>query len=110
MPSVLKRRAQALIIFVGHALLASANKHPYDTVANEAVSDFVYLLVHMATLSEGAKPESTVDYISKAAQSTLAQSLGAMPAANFISAVSTTIGTKVERVRSIVNLCFPRKN
>jgi U3 small nucleolar RNA-associated protein 10 len=102
--SVLKRRAQALIIFVGHALqVSSLTKHSRDAPTGGAISDLVSLLIHLATLQGGSTPESNVDYISNAAQSTMSLSLGAMPAADFISAVLTTLESKEERVRPITS-------
>ena len=102
--SVSKRRAQALIVFVGHALQSSSStKHPRDPIANAAISDVVSLLVHLATLQGGSTPESNVDAISNAAQSTMSLSLSAMPATDFIKAVLTTLQSREERVRPITN-------
>ena len=97
--SVLKRRAQAVIIFVGHALQTSSTKYPRESPAGEAISDLVSLLVNMATLHGGSTPESNIDYISNAARSTMSLSLGAIPAADFISAVLITLKSKEARVR-----------
>jgi U3 small nucleolar RNA-associated protein 10 len=95
---VLKRRAQALIIFVGHALQTSSTKHRGDSPTGEAISDLVSLLVHMATLHGGSTPESNIDYISSAAQFTMSQSLSAIPATDFISAVLITLESNEKRV------------
>jgi hypothetical protein len=96
--SVLKRRAQALIIFVGHALQTSSAKHRGDFPTSKAISDLISLLVHMATLHGGSSPESNIDYISSAAQFTMSLSLGAIPATDFISAVLITLESNEARV------------
>jgi U3 small nucleolar RNA-associated protein 10 len=81
-------------------LQASSTKHR-DTSVGEAINDLVFLLVHLSTLQGGSTPESNVDYICSAAQSTMSLSLGAMPAADFVSAVLATLESNEERVRSV---------
>lgn len=84
---VFRRRAQALVGFVGHVLQTSSFKHSGEVIAGCGIGDLVSLLVHLSTLRVGSAPDANIDPVVKAAQSTMSLSLGVMPAADFVGAV-----------------------
>jgi hypothetical protein len=99
MTAVFGRRAQALVIFVDHALQGSLSEKRFpDVPVGEAISDLVSLLVQLATLPRGSASDSNVDHIAKAAQSTMSRSFGVMPASGFVGAVLTMLKSGEDRV------------
>jgi U3 small nucleolar RNA-associated protein 10 len=94
-----RRRAQALIIFVGHAMQSPLSGNlSSDAPVGGTIDDLVLLLIQMTTLRGGSTVESNVDHLSKAAQSTISRSLSVMPAADFISAVLAMLKSEDEIV------------
>ncbi|KAJ7270708.1 hypothetical protein B0H12DRAFT_1229192 [Mycena haematopus] len=83
-----KRRAQALVVFVGYAI-----KMPLSTTTLVAVpedgsmSNLVSLLIALATARGGSTPDTRIDDISQAARTSLSNALGCMSAVDFIDAV-----------------------
>ncbi|KAF8064012.1 hypothetical protein FPV67DRAFT_198389 [Lyophyllum atratum] len=80
----LRRRALALIIFVGNAL-----KHPTpgSTASEEELGHLVAALISLATLDIGINPEGKVEEICQAARASLNKALSVMAAADFINGV-----------------------
>lgn len=106
LPSVLKRRAQALIIFVGHALQTTLTKRLSDSPAREITGGLFSILVNIATLQGGLTPESNIDHISNAVQTTMSLSLSVMPAADFVNSVVNALESKEERVCLYPSILF----
>lgn len=95
-----RRRAQALIIFVGHAMQSPLPSNlSIAAPVGGTIDDLVLLLVQMATSRGGSTAGSNVDHLSKAAQSTISRTLGVMPATDFIRAVLTMLKSGDEMVR-----------
>lgn len=93
--AVLRRRAHALIIFVGSALKPSAHvQAPASSTeppGGRAISNLVSALIALATLQGGPNTENGMDDISQAARASLNQALGVMSAVDFISAVLSMV-------------------
>ncbi|KDR78387.1 hypothetical protein GALMADRAFT_245550 [Galerina marginata CBS 339.88] len=89
--TVLRRRAQALIIFVGHAF-----KPKTSTLTSEdgaSISSVIAQLIALATLPDGTSSEMKIDEISEAARSTLNKLLRGMSVMDFGNSVQTMLGS-----------------
>ncbi|KAF8966928.1 armadillo-type protein [Flammula alnicola] len=96
--SLLRRRAQALIIFVGYAFKPKA---PASTSSHESsTSTVIARLITLATLPEGASNETKIDEISEAARSSMNKLLGSMSVVNFIEAVQTMLDSGDAKVQA----------
>lgn len=95
----IKRRAQALILFVGYALKAPTPGTEVNSIHEEDMGHLVSALISLATL-QGAS-ETKVEDISNAARSSLKRVLSVMSAPDFISAVLSMI----QSGDRMVNLC-----
>ncbi|KAJ7178741.1 armadillo-type protein [Mycena crocata] len=83
-----KRRAQALVLFVGHAMKSPAHGGDEITVPEGgAMSNLVSLLIAVATARGGSTPDTRVEEVSKAARVSLRKALSCMSAVDFIEAV-----------------------
>lgn len=91
--SVLKRRAQALIVFAGHALQTFPTKLPGDHAAGKAIGEIVSLLVHLATSQNLSTPDNNIDAVVISARSAMSVSLGVMPAMEFVNVVLAMLET-----------------
>ncbi|KAJ7456907.1 hypothetical protein FB451DRAFT_1275210 [Mycena latifolia] len=84
-----KRRAQALVVFVGYAtkISSSVAQPPVTVPEGGAMSNLVSLLIALATAQGGSSPDTRVEDISHAARVSLSKALGCMSAVDFIDAV-----------------------
>ena len=90
--SILRRRAQALIIFVGHAF----KPKPSTTNSPESegsISTVITQLIKLATLPEGKSTETKVEEISEAARASMNRLLCSTSVFNFINAVHSMLGS-----------------
>ena len=78
----MKRRAQALILFVGYALKPEAS--PSE---GESISAVIAHLTTLATLTGGETTDTNIDEISEAARSSIHRLLSGMSVAIFIESV-----------------------
>jgi len=100
--AIFKRRAQAIVTFVGYALKSSSPAVPVGVVPEGgATSDLVSLLITIATLQGGTVAENNVDDIRKAARLSMSRALGVMSAVDFISAVRSMLESGEQRVSCI---------
>jgi U3 small nucleolar RNA-associated protein 10 len=83
----MKRRAQALILFVGYAL------KPEVSASSEggSISAVIAHLITLATLTGGETTDTNFIEISEAARSSIHRILSGMSAANFIESVKSTL-------------------
>ncbi|GLB44223.1 putative U3 small nucleolar RNA-associated protein 10 [Lyophyllum shimeji] len=82
--TTLRRRAQALIIFVGNALKAPT---PGSTASEEELSQLVAALISLATLDTGTIAEGKGGEICQAARATLNRALSVMAATDFVNGI-----------------------
>ncbi|KAJ7762738.1 hypothetical protein DFH07DRAFT_813302 [Mycena maculata] len=95
-----KRRAQALVIFVGFATKMSPPTGAQVNVPEGgSMSNLVSLLIALATARGGSSPDTKVEEISQAARSSLTRALGFMSAVNFIDAVLSILKSGDSRVQ-----------
>ncbi|KAG6902641.1 hypothetical protein C0995_013766 [Termitomyces sp. Mi166 len=92
---LLRRRSQALIIFVGNAL-----KSLGSTASKEELSNLVAALISLAALQVGTNPDRNVDEICLAAHTCLNKALGIMAASDFINGVLSMMESGDELVQS----------
>ena len=78
----MKRRAQALILFVGYALKPEASLSE-----GESISAVIAHLTTLATLTGGETTDMNIDEISEAARSSIHRLLSDMSVAIFIESV-----------------------
>ncbi|KAJ6630100.1 hypothetical protein B0H10DRAFT_1984968 [Mycena sp. CBHHK59/15] len=100
-PSAFKRRAQALVTFVGYGLKMSPPTAAASTSVPEggAMSDLVSLLIALATARGGSTPDTKVEDISQAARSSLSKALGCMSVVDFIDAILSILKSGDSRVQ-----------
>ncbi|KAJ6578862.1 hypothetical protein DFH09DRAFT_980162 [Mycena vulgaris] len=97
-----KRRAQALVVFVGYAMKLSSSTATEVTVTipdGGAMSNLVSLLISLATARGGSSPDTRVEDISHAARVSLSKALGCMSAVDFIDAVLSILKSGDSRVQ-----------
>ncbi|KAJ7079966.1 hypothetical protein B0H15DRAFT_1025307 [Mycena belliarum] len=95
-----KRRAQALVIFVGHAMkLSSGDQAVVMVLEGGAMSNLVSLLIALATVRGGPSPDTRVEDVSQAARTSLSKALGCMSAVDFIDAVLSILKSGDLRVQ-----------
>lgn len=87
--TIMKRRAQALILFVGYALKPRAS----PSSKGEPISTVIAHLTTLATLTGGKSTDTKIDEISEAARSSLYRLLSGMSAANFIQCVESMLNS-----------------
>ncbi|KAJ6619037.1 hypothetical protein B0H10DRAFT_1194701 [Mycena sp. CBHHK59/15] len=99
--SAFKRRAQALVTFVGYGLKMSPPTAAASTSVPEggAMSDLVSLLIALATARGGSTPDTKVEDISQAARSSLSKALGCMSVVDFIDAILSILKSGDSRVQ-----------
>ncbi|KAG6909155.1 hypothetical protein DXG01_001782 [Tephrocybe rancida] len=95
--TLLRRRSQALILFVGHVLKPSV---PGSSASKEELSQLVETLISPATLQAGITSEGKIDEISQAARTCLNKALSIMAASDFINGISSMIEAKDKLVQS----------
>ena len=84
----MKRRAQALILFVGYALKPSVSPSSDE----ESITIVIAHLTTLATLTGKRKPtDPKIDEISEAARSSMHRLLSGMSVANFIQSVESML-------------------
>ncbi|KAK2465147.1 hypothetical protein APHAL10511_002839 [Amanita phalloides] len=96
--TILKRRAKALIIFVGSAV-TSTSKSVFQASSDE-IGTFVSTLVSLASLPAGLDGDTNVDDIQQAAYSTMSSILTLMPATGFVSSALTMLESQEQSVRA----------
>ncbi|KAF7326662.1 U3 small nucleolar RNA-associated protein 10 [Mycena venus] len=95
-----KRRAQALVVFVGYAMKMSPSTAVEVTVPEGgAMSNLVSLLIALATARGGATPDTRIEDVSQAARTSLSKALGCMSAVDFIDAVLSILQSGDARVQ-----------
>ncbi|KAJ7701560.1 hypothetical protein B0H17DRAFT_1195339 [Mycena rosella] len=96
-----KRRAQALVLFVGYAIKLSSSAVEATATAPEggAMSNLVSLLIALATARGGSSPETRVEDVSQAARVSLGKALGCMSAVDFVDAVLSILKSGDSRVQ-----------
>ena len=82
----MKRRAQALILFVGYALKPEVS--PSD---GGSISEVIAHLTTLATLTGGETTDTNIDEISEAARSSIHRLLSGMSVAIFIESVESML-------------------
>jgi U3 small nucleolar RNA-associated protein 10 len=101
MSIVLRRRAQALIIFVGFAVKPSTS----ESSQQGHVRHLVTALIVLSTLENGANVDAKVDEIAQAARSSMDRALRVMSVVDFASAVLSMIESGKERVSLYYTSC-----
>ncbi|KAF9553866.1 hypothetical protein CPC08DRAFT_672807 [Agrocybe pediades] len=97
--TILRRRAQALIVLVGYALKPrSAAVGGGD--ANFSISSVIAQLITLATLPEGTTTETRLQDVSEAARSTMNRLLTGMSVVDFIEAVQAMLESGDLKVQS----------
>ncbi|KAF4611649.1 hypothetical protein D9613_003824 [Agrocybe pediades] len=97
--TILRRRAQALIVLVGYALKPrSAAVGGGD--ANVSISSVIAQLITLATLPEGTTTETRLQDVSEAARSTMNRLLTGMSVVDFIEAVQAMLESGDLKVQS----------
>ncbi|KAJ6554556.1 armadillo-type protein [Mycena capillaripes] len=95
-----KRRAQALVVFVGYAMKMSPSSAAPVTVPEDgAMSNLVSLLIALATARGGSSPNTRIEDVSQAARISLSKALGCMSAVDFIDAVLSILQSGDSRVQ-----------
>ena len=82
----MKRRAQALILFVGYAL-----KPRTSPSSEESISPAIAHLITLATMTGGKTTDTKVDEISEAAHSSMHRLLSGTSVANFLECVESML-------------------
>jgi U3 small nucleolar RNA-associated protein 10 len=83
----MKRRAQALILFVGYALKPKVS----PSSEGESISTVIAHLTTLATLKGGETIDTNIDEISEAARSSIHRLLSGMSVAIFIESVESML-------------------
>ncbi|KAF8901036.1 armadillo-type protein [Gymnopilus junonius] len=88
--TILRRRAQALIIFIGHAFRPKGSN--INASENDvSISSVISKLITLATLLEGASSETKVEEISDAARLTLNKLISGMSVVDFSESVRSML-------------------
>lgn len=82
----MKRRAQALILFVGYAL-----KPRVSSSEEESINAVIAYLIALATLTGGKTNDTKVDEISEASRSSMNKLISGMSVANFMESVESML-------------------
>ncbi|KAJ7607399.1 hypothetical protein FB45DRAFT_1135460 [Roridomyces roridus] len=86
--ATLRRRACALVIFVGFAVkMPSSGAPDVDVPEGATMTTLVSLLIGLVTARGGSTPETKVDDVSQAARSALTRALRCMSAVDFVDAL-----------------------
>ena len=93
----MKRRAQALIVFVGYALKPEES----PSSEGESISAVIARLTTLATLT-GGTTDTNIDEISEAARSSIHRLLSGMSVANFIESVESMLKSGDAKVNYIL--------
>ena len=83
----MKRRAQALILFVGYALKPRVSPSSEE----ESICTVIARLTTLATLTAGKTTDTKIDEISDAAHSSMHRLLSGMSVANFIESIESML-------------------
>ncbi|KAJ7756261.1 hypothetical protein B0H16DRAFT_696293 [Mycena metata] len=95
-----KRRAQALVVFVGFAMKMAPPAAAHVDVPEEgATSNLVSLLIALATARGGSTPDTRVEEVSQAARTSLRKALNCMSAVDFVDAVLSILQSGDSRVQ-----------
>ncbi|KAF9468309.1 hypothetical protein BDZ94DRAFT_1246474 [Collybia nuda] len=97
--TALKRRAQALLMFIGHSLKPTTSESRSPSY-EENMGQLVTALISLATLQEGAGVETKIGDICIAARSTINQVLGVMSVIDFVKAVQSMIKSGDEKIQA----------
>ncbi|KAL0575096.1 snoRNA-binding rRNA-processing protein utp10 [Marasmius crinis-equi] len=90
-PTILcKRRAQAIITFVGHSAKSFASS---EDIEGSDLSKLVSLLISLATAKSGSTPESKIEDLNKSARLAMDRVLSLVPARDFIDAILSMLGS-----------------
>ncbi|TFK37695.1 hypothetical protein BDQ12DRAFT_685121 [Crucibulum laeve] len=99
-PSLLtKRRAQALVIFVGYALKSSTLETTDVSEERTTINPLVSHLIALAVLPEGTNSDGKVGDIVQAARFAVSRALGVMSAVDFVDAVLSMLETDDKNVQ-----------
>ncbi|KAF8626030.1 hypothetical protein AX15_005120 [Amanita polypyramis BW_CC] len=86
---ILKRRAKALISFVGVAITSTSSS--FSHIPSDEISMLTSTLFSLASLRNGVNSDENVDDIRQAAYSTISSTLTVIPAASFVASVLTMV-------------------
>ena len=93
----MKRRAQALIVFVGYALKPKVS----PSSEGESISAVIAHLTTLATLTAGETTDTNFDEIGEAARSSIHRLLSGMSVAIFIESVESMLKSGNAKVNEI---------
>jgi len=107
--TLLKRRAQALILFVGYALKGRQPGAVSGSVSTEdTLSQVVASLISLSSVQGGSTTETNLDSITEAARSSIDRLLKSMSATDFIESVEAVLPTPDVKVRFLSFIQFTR--
>ncbi|KJA17838.1 hypothetical protein HYPSUDRAFT_191636 [Hypholoma sublateritium FD-334 SS-4] len=92
--TILRRRVQALIVFIGFAYKSKAS------IEGGSISNVIAQLIRLATLSGGNSADTKMEEISEVARSSLNRLLSAMSVVNFMQAVETMLDSGDVKVQA----------
>lgn len=95
----MKRRAQALVIFVGYALKPKPSTSP-ATEDVASISSIISQLITLAILPEGMTTDTKIEDISEAARSTMSRLLSGMSVVDFSEAVQSMLNSGDAKVQA----------
>ncbi|PFH46286.1 hypothetical protein AMATHDRAFT_155738 [Amanita thiersii Skay4041] len=99
-PIILKKRAKALISFVG-IVLTSVSPSGLSQVSNdEEMSGFITTLLNLVSLKNGPDPERKMDEIRQVAAFAMTRALSTMAAASFIRSIVVILDSQEGAVQS----------
>lgn len=93
---LLRKRGQALLVFVGCAVERSSSLYLEDAASTGAVNE---LLSSLLDLAQSSGKEDGLKEVRAAAQTAIGQALRAVPATSFIAAVGTILDVPKPRVQ-----------
>ncbi|KAF9268872.1 hypothetical protein L218DRAFT_536645 [Marasmius fiardii PR-910] len=88
-----KRRAQAIVTFVGHAAKVFPTTDESSSSERSTLSNLVSLFISLATLKGGSTPDTRIDEVNKNARLALDKVLSIVPARDFIDAILSMLGS-----------------
>lgn len=94
--ALLRRRAQALLVFVGLAVERSQSLYADDAASNEAVNE---LFSSLLDLAQSSGKEDGLKEIRTAARTAIGQCLRVVPATSFVGSINTILDVPKPRVQ-----------
>ncbi|EGO02920.1 hypothetical protein SERLA73DRAFT_102973 [Serpula lacrymans var. lacrymans S7.3] len=97
--SILKRRAQALITFVGCVMQPSSPTEEVETVKGASTTALMALFIRLVTMEDSKTPESSLGDIYATTQQSMVKALNIMAVADFMVAVLTLLQSDEDRIQ-----------